>query len=119
MSNNNLLNNKSIVGLSDYQQLQLAESYKKLYSKTINENKKNINIKNDNKIYNISLKTLGINFFTTWTNILNDFIKLINNKNKKTFSDYIEIIVKNDRLIYVGIMFVLISLLIFFVSSTS
>ena len=119
MSNNNLLNNQNIIGLSDYQQLKLAESYKELYSKSIDENKKEIKIKDDNKIYNISLKTLGINFFTTWTNILNKLIKLINNKNKNTFSDYMKIIVKNDRLIYVGIMFVLISLLIFFVSSTS
>ena len=96
----NLLNNNSIYSLSDYQQLQLAKSYDEIYNKTIKENKKNITENENNKIYNLSLKTLGINFFTNWTNIINDFVELINNKEKKNFSDYINIIVKNDRLIY-------------------
>ena len=115
----NLLNNNSVYSLSDYQQVQLAKSYDELYNKTLSENKKNI-IENENKrIYNLSLKTLGINFFTNWTNIINDIVELINNKEKKNISDYINIIVKNDRLIYFGLMLVLISFIIFFVSTTS
>lgn len=115
----NLLNNNSIYSLSDYQQLQLAKSYNKIYDKTIKENKNNIIENENNRIYNLSLKTLGINFFTNWTNIINDIVELINNNNKKNFSDYMNIIVKNDRLIYFGLMLVLISFIIFFVSSTS
>jgi hypothetical protein len=118
--NNNVLQSADTYTMSDFQKQQLADSYKKLYSKTIYENEKSENNKYNKRVYNLSLKTLFENFFTTWTHIVNEMTDLIyDDNNNKNFNNYIIILTKNERIIYVGIMFILLSLICYFIFLTN
>jgi len=114
-----ILEDASVYTLSDFQKLQLAKSYKKLYSNTILENKKREEEKYNKRVYNLSLKKLFENYFTTWTYIVNEMTTLMyDDSNNKDINNYIIILTKNDRIIYVGIMFVLISVILYFIFLT-
>jgi hypothetical protein len=114
-----ILENENMYTLSDFQKLKLAESYKKLYSDTIFENDKRKKEQYDKRIYNLSIKNLFENFFTVWTQIINDMTNLIyENDNNKSWNNYIRILTKDDRIIYVGIMFVLVGLIMYFIFLT-
>ena len=105
--------------MSDFQKLKLAESYKKLYSDTVLENDKRKKQQYDKRIYNLSLKDLFENFFTVWTQIITEMTTLIyDNDNNKSWNNYIILFTKNDRIIYVGIMFVLVGLILYFIFLT-
>jgi hypothetical protein len=114
-----ILENANTYTLSDFQKLKMAESYKKLYSDTILENDQRKKEQYDKRIYNLSIKNLFENFFTVWTQIINDMTTLMyDNDNNKSFNNYIIILTKNDRIIYVGIMFVFVGLIMYFIFLT-
>jgi len=114
-----ILENANTYTLSDFQKLRLAESYRKLYSDTILENKQRKQEKYDKRIYNLSIKNLFENFFTVWTQIINEMTDLIyDNDNNKSWNNYIRIFTKNERIIYVGIMFVFAGLIMYFIFLT-
>ena len=114
-----ILENANTYTLSDFQKLKLAESYQKLYSDTILENEKRKKEQYDKRIYNLSIKNLFENFFTVWTQIINDItILLYDDDNNKSWNNYLRILTKNDRTIYVGIMFVFIGLIMYFIFLT-
>ena len=116
----NILQSPDTYTMSDFQKQQLAESYKKLYSKTIYENEKLDQEKYNKRVYNLSLKTLFENFFTTRTHIVNDITEIVYYyNNNKNFNNYIIILTKNERIIYVGIMFILLSLICYFIFLTN
>lgn len=66
------------------------------------------------KIYNLSVQDLSNNLSNTVIDMINEFSLYTNDHNKK-FNDYIRIITNEDRLIYVGIIFVIVSLIVFFI----
>jgi hypothetical protein len=114
-----ILENANTYTLSDFQKLKLAESYRKLYSDTIFENAQRKQEKYDKKIYNLSIKNLFENFFSVWTQIINEMTTLIyDNDNNKSWNNYIRIFTKNERIIYVGIMFVFAGLIMYFIFLT-
>jgi len=119
MKQTNILENASTYTLSDFQNYKLAESYQKLYEGTALENKKREQNKFDKRIYNLSMKELFDNFFTTWTNIINEMTQLIFSDNNKDFKEYIIILTKQQRIIYVGIMFILLSMASYFIFASS
>ena len=119
MTKQNILENANTYTLSDFQKLKLAESYKKLYSNTVLENEKRQKEQYNKRIYNLSVKNLFENFFTVWTHIVTDMTELIYDENKnKDWNNYIIIFTKGDRIIYVGIMFVLVALIMYFIFLT-
>ena len=80
--------------------------------------------------YNLSLKQILDNFLLTWNDIINEIINLHTkmSKKKKTYwwnnikqilASIIEITTKGDRLIYVGIMLIIISFFIYFLLISS
>ena len=114
-----ILENANTYTLSDFQKLKMADSYKKLYSDTILENANRKKEQYDKRIYNLSIKDLFENFFTVWTQIINDMTTLMyDNNNNRSWNNYISILTKNDRIIFVGIMFVLIGLVMYFIFLT-
>lgn len=116
----NVLEADTTLNLSDYSKLKLAESYKKLYEGSIIENDARRDRKEQERVYNLSFKDLSSNFFTTYTNILNEMTTLAHNKEKnKDFQNYYEILIKGNRLIYIGLGFIILSLIIFFIFSSS
>lgn len=66
------------------------------------------------KIYDLSVKDIGDNLGKTFIDMVNEF-SLYRSDGNKRMTDYIRILTHDDRLIYVGIIFVIISLLVFFI----
>ncbi len=119
MTKENILENAETYTLSDFQKLKLAESYKKLYENTIFENQKRQQEKYNKRVYNLSLKQLFELFFTNWTYIIDEMTTLIYDPaNNKDINNYIIILTKDNRIIYVGIMFVILSLVMYFIFLT-
>tara|TARA_B100000674_G_C37934068_1_gene959420 strand:+ start:236 stop:751 length:516 start_codon:yes stop_codon:yes gene_type:complete len=80
--------------------------------------------------YELTLKNIVVNLLKTWFNIINDIIEIFESKyrgNKnKWWTEYIfyskkilHILTKKDRLIYVGIMLIIISFFLYFIFVTS
>lgn len=114
-----ILENANTYTLSDFQKLKMAESYKKLYSDTILENANRKKEQYDKRIYNLSIKDLFENFFTVWTQIINEMTTLMyDNDNNRSWNNYLRVLMKNDRIIYVGIMFVFLGLIMYFIFLT-
>jgi len=119
MGKENILENAETYTLSDFQKLKLAESYKKLYENTIFENKKRMEEKYNKRVYNLSVKTLMENFFTNWTYIINEMTDLIYDPtNNKDINNYIIILTKDNRILYVGLMFIFVSIILYFIFLT-
>jgi len=66
------------------------------------------------KIYDLSVKDLSTNLSKTFIDMINEFSIYRNDENKR-WNDYVRIITHEDRLIYVGIIFVIASLIVFFI----
>ena len=116
----NVLEADTTLNLSDYSKLKLAESHKKLYEGSILENEARLDKKKEERVYNLSFKDLSSNFFTTYTNIINEMTSLAHDKEKnKDFQNYYDILIKGNRLIYIGLGFIILSLIIFFIFSSS
>ena len=80
--------------------------------KDIVENNQHYVVKS--KIYNLSVKDIANNLGQTFIDMVNEF-SLYRNDENKSLTDYVRIITNEDRLIYVGIIFVIVSLLVFFI----
>ena len=115
---NNILKDKGQFTLNDYFQHKLAEQNKKLYNLSNINNTEESDKKYNERIYNLSLYTLGKNFTKVSLDVLNElvtfFYNIINGNEKFNFNSFIIIFVKDDRLIYSGILFVLLSLFVYF-----
>ena len=85
------------------------------------ENKKNIKYK---KIYNLTLREITLNTLKVIVDIINDMSTIILdpvNKNgnvMQTVQKLRKTLTKKDRLIYVGLIFIIISILIYFIDIT-
>ena len=107
-----VLDSNSVVTLSDYQKRKLAESYQKLERLTVEGNQKMTQKVTQARVYEMSLRQLGENFVRTWAEIMPEFYMWLSSQ--RNLTDLIEIFVQEDRLIYVGIMCILVSLFCYF-----
>ena len=109
--------------LSDYQQFRLAQQNQKLYNISNRANEKMFQKKIDERIYNLSISKIGKNFTVNLLDILNDLVsfiyKLINKEEEFNFNKLVSIFIKDERLIYSGILLVLLSLFIYFMDISS
>ena len=71
--------------------------------------------------YNLSLKQIFENFLKIWNSIIIDIIELYNTKNswKEIVFDLLFIFTKDERLIYVGIMLIVVSFFMYFILLSS
>ena len=115
----NIINYDSMFSINDYHKMKLQEQYNRLYNKSKDVNQIEIQKKEGERFYNLSLKNIMINLVDRLVKILNAFIDFINDDRDKTFSRIIEIITEGDRLIYLGIFIIIIAMFLFFISGTS
>ena len=113
----NYLKFKDTLTLKDYQDYVLAKSYEKLYNRSIKANEEQKQMYENNKFYNLSLKQIGINFYDKMITILNEITLFFDegNSRNQTAGNLVNIFLKDDRMIYVGIFFVMLSIILFFV----
>lgn len=110
-----ILKNKYTLNYNDYEKLMLTKQYNKLYENSAIINKKNNKIKEDKRIYNLSIKKIAKNTSNNMVGIINDLSNYVE-KDGKNFNNFIYLFVKEDRLIYIGIIFIVISIMLFFIN---
>lgn len=133
-----LINDNDLIEKSKNNYKQIFSEQEKQIIKELNSlsNKANEKKYYEEKFYNLSLKELFQNFLNTWQQIIEDFTVLFK-KNKKKYKKNIYserywwrniqkilfqifyILTKEDRLIYVGIMLIIISFFVYFILLSS
>ena len=93
-----------------YHNIQNKEDIKKKEYNDISDNTIHVH----KKIYDLSIKDISTNLSKTFIDMINEF-SMYRKDNNTRWNDYIRIITHEDRLIYVGIIFVIISLIVFFI----
>lgn len=114
----NLLKNQATVTINDYEKYKLSQEYNKLYTNNRIENNEEVENKKNERFYNLSLKQILLNLSQTLVDIINEF-SLLMSKEDKTLKQFIDIIIKDTRMIYVGLLMIIFSLMLFFISVTS
>lgn len=105
---------KFTMDTSDFNKLKNAQQMNKLYSQQYNENEKLKILKENKNIYNLSFNQLIKNFSLVLMEITNDLSAFINSKNK-SINSFMIIFVQKERLMYVGILLLIISLALWFI----
>ena len=99
---------------SDFEKLKNAEQENQLKTLKYQENEKAKTMKEDKKIYNLSPKIFLQNLSNVSINIIEDITSWINQPNKDINNLFI-IFVKNERLIYVGTLILILSFALWFI----
>ena len=93
---------------TNYEKIKLSEEYNQLYSNEYRENKRNQELYENKKIYNLSLNELVKNSSEVYMKIISEFSNYLQKKNK-TINELGLIFTKDDRLLYVGLLILVIS----------
>ena len=121
LQNNNLtnvLNNNFLIDKTDYEKEKINQQYNDLYFNSFNDT---LNLEKKKKkkiIYNLSIYEITSNLSKVLFEILNE-LSLLHKNNNVNFRNYIEVFIKDDRMIYTGILFILLALAIFFIFVSS
>jgi hypothetical protein len=115
----NVLKKKYTLNYTDYEKLKISEQYNKLYSNVYKENKENVQVYENTKIFNLSFNKLIKNASITYINLINDLSIYFFKNNEKTFNQFGAIITKNDNLFYIGILILIIAFLLWIINITS
>lgn len=115
----NILKKDYTLDYTDYEKLKINEQYNKLYSNTYETNKQNVQTYENKKIYNLSLAKLTNKASHVYINIINDFSIYFSKDNKNRSINQIgNIIVKDDNLLFIGLLFLIISFLLWIIDVT-
>jgi hypothetical protein len=117
-NNNNVLKQDYTIDYSNYEKLKIAEQYNKLYSNTYEVNKNKYTLEANNKVFNIDTKNFLKKTSQVYINIIND-ISLYLASNDKSLNKLGIIFAKNDNLIYIGILFIILSFFLWLIDITS
>jgi len=118
ITNTDVLKKEYTLNYTDYEKLKINEQYNKLYSNIYDTNKKNIEINENKKIYNLSLYDLVQNAGAKYSILLNDLSIYFNTDNNKSFNKLGFIITKDDNLLYIGLLVLVISFLLWLINVT-
>jgi hypothetical protein len=117
-NNNNVLKQDYTIDYSNYEKLKIAEQYNKLYSNTYEVNKNKYTLEANDKIFNIDTKNFLKKSSQVYINIIND-ISLYLGSDDKSLNKLGVIFTKNDNLIYIGILFIILSFFLWLIDITS
>ncbi len=114
----NVLKKDFTLDYTDYEKLKIAEQYNKLYSNIYEGNKKAI-VDNDNKkIFNMSLMTLAKKSSDVYIKLVNELSNYFSDQNAKDINQLGLIITKDDNLLYVGILILIIAFMLWLIDVT-
>jgi hypothetical protein len=119
IQNQNILKKDYTLNYSDYQKLKISEQYNKIYNEVYQKNKEEIILNENTKIYNLSFNILLQNAGKVYISILNDLSIFFSDKNKdKTINKLGYIFTKEDNLLYVGLLILLLAFLLWLIDIT-
>ena len=110
-----ILKDDFTINKTEFEKNMINQQYDKLNFNSINDSYNLEKKKEGERIYNLSLLDIAKNTSKTVMEIMNDISVLIE-KNNRNYNDYVEVIIKGDRMIYVGVMLIVLALAIFFIS---
>ena len=113
-----ILKDDFLIDKTDYEKEMINRQYNKLYFNSLNTSNQMEKEKNQKIIYNLSLSQIFQNMSNIIIEVLNEYSILIKN-NDKNYNKYVEVLIKDDRMIYVGIIFIILALMIFFIFVSS
>lgn len=115
----NVLKKNFTLNHTDYEKLKIAEQYNKLYSTVYDANKKNAEVYENKKIYNLSLSELINKSGSVYINLLNDLsIYFSKDNNDKSINKLGLIFTKEDNLLYIGVIILFASFLLWLIDIT-
>ena len=115
----NVLKKDYTLNLSDYEKTKINEQYNKLYSNTYDVNKFQESVNENAKIYNLSLKELIEKSSVKYLNLVNDLSNYFNKTEDKSLNKLGYILTKGDNLLYIGLLFLVISFSMWLIDITS
>lgn len=113
----NVLKYYNIISASDFDKFLLSKQQKQLEEKSIKATEQSIKDKESNRFYNLSLSQILQNTTTAMVEILNDLVLYIE-QNDKNIGEILTILTKKDRMIYVGLVIIFLSFLLYFITVT-
>jgi hypothetical protein len=116
---NNVLKNDYTLYYSDYQKLKISEQYNKLYNEIYKKNQENIISNENKKIYNLSFSMLFSNATQVYINMLNELSIFFSDSNPdKNINKLGLIFTKDENLLYVGLLILIISFCLWLIDLT-
>lgn len=116
-SRKNILKDEFTLKKSDFEKLKQAQQYNELYALQYKENEKLKELKENKNIYNMSINTLLTNLSQVCMGTLEDLTIFINKK-EKNLNNFFIIFTKDGRLIYIGLLLIIISFSLWFIDIT-
>jgi len=113
-SRTNILKDQFTLEKSDFEKLKQAQQYNQLYSMQYKKNEEMKQLKENKNIYNLSINSLLKNLSMVSMNLLEDLTIFINSKDK-SINKFFLIFTKEDRLLYVGILLIILSMALWFI----
>lgn len=119
-----LKNNQTELNYDEYNDIIKKN---KLFLKNKKENKRLIREKENKELFNLSLNQIAKNFSNHFIHMLNDMVNLVDKylinpsytNNDSFMNDLFLIFIRDERLIYSGIFFILFSFFLYFMDISS
>ena len=116
----NVLKTDYTLDYTDYEKLKINEQYNRLYSNVYTENKRNVQVNDNEKIYNLSLSVLLNKAGIVYIALLNELAIYFSKENEeKSINKLGLILTKDERLLYIGLLFLILSFSLWMISITS
>ena len=118
--NINILKKDFTLSYTDYEKLKKGEQYNKLYSNIYQTNRNDIQQSENLKIYNLSFAQLVNNSGPIFIKLLNELAIFFSIDNKdKSINKLGAILTKDQNLLYIGILILVLSFFLWLISITS
>jgi hypothetical protein len=106
--------------VTDYEKLKIAEQYNKLYTNIFETNKENEKLKENKKIFNMSIKELINKSGQVYISLINDLSIFFSDGEEYININKLGLILtKEDNLLYIGILILIIAFFLWIIQITT
>jgi hypothetical protein len=106
--------------VTDYEKLKIAEQYNKLYTNIFETNKENEKLKENKKIFNMSIKELINKSGQVYISLINDLSIFFSDEEEYININKLGLILtKEDNLLYIGILILIIAFFLWIIQITT
>lgn len=109
-----------ILDITDYEKLKIAEQYNKLYTNIFETNKENEKLKENKKIFNMSIKEIINKSGQVYISLINDLSTFFQDGDEYININKLGLILtKEDNLLYIGILILIIAFFLWIIQITT
>lgn len=106
--------------ITDYEKLKIAEQYNKLYTNIFETNKENEKLKENKKIFNMSIKEIINKSGQVYISLINDLSTFFQDGDEYININKLGLILtKEDNLLYIGILILIIAFFLWIIQITT